>query len=131
MSDTRPGRSRAGLYIVLVAALAATATAVWFPRWWEMHLYRQTEALTGVGAPIRAGHLTDERRKIDPNKTDKEVLAALGPPSIQIGTDGASTRGIWTYYYADGTMVVNLTDGIVVRISVSYGPPQIPTSRRP
>jgi len=131
VSDAAPGRSRVGLYVLLVAALAATATAVWFPRWWEMRLYRQAEALTGVGAPIRAGNLTDARRKIDPNKTDKEVLAALGPPSIQVGTDGASTRGIWTYYYADGTMVVNLTDGIVVRISVSYGPPKIPTSRRP
>ncbi|HEY7113811.1 MAG TPA: hypothetical protein VIA45_12840 [Thermoanaerobaculia bacterium] len=131
MSDSAPVRSRAGLYALLAAALVATALAVWFPRWWEMHLYRQTEALTGVGAPIRAGRLTDARKKIDPNHTDKQVLAALGPPSMQTNIDGTSSRGIWTYYYADGTMVVNFTDGIVVRIDVSYGPPPIPTSRRP
>ena len=131
MSDSAPARSRGGLYALLAAALVATVLAVWFPRWWEMRLYRQTEALTGVGAPIRQGTLTDARKKIDPGRTDKQVLAALGPPSMQTNTDGASTRGIWTYYYADGTMVVNLTDGIVVRIDTSYGPPRIPTSRRP
>jgi len=130
VSDAAPGRSRAGLYVLLAAALGATAAAVWLPRWWEMRLYRQAEAITGVGAPILPGKLTDARRKIDPNRTDKQVLAALGNPSIKIDNDGASTHGIWTYYYADGTMVVNLTDGIVVRISVSYGPPLIPTSRR-
>jgi hypothetical protein len=26
---------------------------------------------------------------------------------------------------------VNLTDGVVQRIAVAYGPPKIPTSRRP
>ena len=36
---------------------------------------------------------------------------------------------MWTYY-ADGTMTVNLADGVVVRIGVNYGLPQIPTSRR-
>jgi hypothetical protein len=28
-------------------------------------------------------------------------------------------------------MTVNLTDGVVQRIAVAYGPPKIPTSRRP
>ena len=50
---------------------------------------------------------------------------------FSIGTGENSTHEIWTYYYADGTMTVNLTDGFVARVSISYGPPKIPTSTRP
>jgi hypothetical protein len=123
-------RSRRGLYVLSAAVLLAAILGLWLPRWWEMRLYRQAEALTGVGAPILKGGLTEARKKIDPGKTDKDVLAALGRPSFSSDSAGSSTHGIWTYYYADGTMRVNLTDGIVVRIAVTYGPPLIPTSRR-
>jgi hypothetical protein len=116
--------------VLLAAGLVAAAAALWLPRWWEMRLYRQAEALTGVGARILPGTLTDARKKIDPGRSGKEALAALGKPSLMASTDGASTREIWTYYYADGTMTVNLTDGVIARIAVSYVPPKIPTSRR-
>jgi hypothetical protein len=124
----RPSRR---LYGILAIALLAAVAALWFPRWWEMRLYRQAEALTGVGAPVRSGTLTDARKKIDPGKSAKDVLAAIGKPSLESSTAGSSTHAIWTYYYGDGTMVVNLADDYVSRISVTYGPPQIPTSRRP
>jgi len=127
-----PGaRGRRTLYVLLAAGLLASIAAFWLPRWWEMRLYRQAEALTGVGAPILSGTLTDARKKIDPGRTDKQIVAAVGPPSFSANTGGSSTHGIWIYYYGDGTMTVNLTDGIAVRISVDYGPPKIPTSRRP
>ncbi len=125
------GRPRRGLYVLSAVILLAAVAGLWFPRWWEMRLYRQEEALTGVGAPVLAGGLTEARKKIDPGKTEKDVLASLGRPSFSTDTVGSSSHGIWTYYYADGTMRVNLTDGIVVRIAIVYGPPQIPTSRRP
>lgn len=125
------GRSRRDVYALLAAGLIAALAAIWLPRWWEMRLYRQAEALTGVGAPILAGRLTEARRKIDPSRRSEDVLAALGHPSFSSATDGASRHEIWTYYYADGSMTVNLTDGVVVRIAVSYGPPKVPTSRRP
>ena len=124
-------RSRRGLYALLGAALLAVAGALWLPRWWEHRLYRQAEALTGVGAPVLSGTLTDARKKIDPGRSEQDVVAALGRPSIAQAAQGSSSHGIWVYYYADGTMTVNLTDGVVVRVGVAYGPPQIPTSRRP
>jgi peptidoglycan/LPS O-acetylase OafA/YrhL len=126
-----PERPRSGRYVLLAAALLAALAAFWLPRWWESRLYRQAEALTGVGAPIKPGSLTDARRKIDPGRASGDVLAALGRPSLSAATAGPSPREIWTYYYADGTMTVNLTDGYVVRVAVAYGPPKIPTSRRP
>lgn len=126
-----PGRPRRGLYALLGAGLLAALGALWLPRWWEMRLYRQAEALTGVGARILPGALTEARRKIDPSRTSRDVLAALGRPSLSAANAGPSTHEIWTYYYADGTMTVNLTDGVVVRIAVSYAPPKVPTSRRP
>jgi hypothetical protein len=74
--------------------------------------------------------VTQARGKIDPGKTSKQVTQLVGRPSFAVGTEGSSTHDIWTYYYSDGTMTVNLTDGIVQRISIAYGPPKIPTSRR-
>jgi hypothetical protein len=129
--SSAPERSRRGLYVLLAGGLLVSGAALWLPRWWEMRLYRQAEALTGVGAPILPGTLTDARRKIDPGRSGKEALAALGQPSISSSSDGLSSREIWKYLYADGTMTVNLTDGVIVRIGVSYEPPKVPTSRRP
>ncbi len=117
--------------VAFLAVLVLVAAALWLPRWWANRLYRQTEALTGVGSPVLRGGVTEARGKIDPGKTRKQVLEALGRPSFSVGTEGSSTHDIWTYYYADGTMTVNLTDGIVQRVSISYGPPKIPTTRRP
>jgi len=121
---------RAGAIVGLLLVVALVALAVWGPRWWEMRLYRKAEALTGVGAPVLSGDVTAARRKIDPGTSAKQVLEALGKPSISVGTEGTSAHEIWTYYYADGTMTVNLSDGIVRRVSLDYGPPKIPTSRR-
>jgi hypothetical protein len=129
--SSAPERPRRGLYALLAAGLVVSLAALWLPRWWEMRLYRQAEALTGVGAPILPGALTDARRKVDPGRSERDVLAALGRPSLTAAAEGSSSHALWTYYYTDGTMAVNLTDGVVVRIAVSYGPPKIPTSRRP
>ena len=89
------------------------------------------EAITGVGSPVLPGSVTEARRKVDPGRTGAEVARALGRASFSVRTEGTSSHDIWTYYYSDGTMTVNLTDGIVQRISLAYGPPKIPTSRRP
>jgi hypothetical protein len=122
---------RPALFVALALVLLLVGAALWVPRWWNNRLYRQTEALAGVGAAVAPGSVTQARAKIDPGKTAKQVTDALGRASFAVGTEGSSTHDIWTYYYSDGTMTVNLTDGIVQRISVAYGPPKIPTSRRP
>ena len=129
MTQERPPRT--GMVIGLVLMVVLVGLAVWAPRWWEMRLYRKTEALTGVGAQVLAGDVTAARRKVDPGTPGKQVVESLGKPSIAVGTEGTSTHEIWTYYYADGTMTINLSDGIVRRVSLDYGPPKIPTSRRP
>ena len=108
----------------------AVAAAFWLPRWWEGRLYRQAEEIAGVGAKVLPGSAGEARRKIDPGLLSDKAVAAIGKPSLSMHTDGSSTHDIWTYYYADGTMTVNLTDGVIVRISMDFHPPVIPTSRR-
>jgi len=94
-------------------------------------MYRQAEKIGGVGAAILPGSLTDARRKVESGMAKDKLEAAIGKPSIGVHTDGASSHDIWTYYYADGTMTINLTDDAVVRTGVDYNPPKIPTSARP
>jgi hypothetical protein len=127
-NEPRPG---AGRILAAAAIVAIAALAYWGPRWWENRLYRQAEAVAGVGSPVLAGAITPARGKIDPGRTGKQVVDAIGKPSFSVRTEGSSTHDIWIYYYADGTMTVNLTDGIVKRIALEYGPPKIPVSHRP
>ncbi len=129
MSEERGPRT--SLIIALALILVLVAAALWLPRWWENRLFRQAEALTGVGSRVMPGGVTGSRGKINPGDPGRRVIEAIGRPSISIATEGSSTHEIWTYYFADGTMTVNLTDGFVARISISYGPPKIPTSARP
>jgi len=83
-----------------------------------------------VGARILPGSADGARRKIDPGMLSEKVVAAIGKPSLAVHTAGSSTHDIWTYYYADGTMTVNLTDEAIVLIGLDFHPPVIPTSRR-
>lgn len=122
---------RPALFVALFLIAVLVGAALWFPRWWERRLFRQAEAMTGVGSRVMPGTVTEPRGKINPGDSGRRVVEAIGRPSFSVGIEGTSSHEIWTYYYADGTMTVNLTDGIVARVSVSYGPPKIPTSTRP
>ncbi len=124
------GTPRRGLVAGLALSAVLIAAALWFPRWWENRLYRQAEKIGGVGAALLPGSLTEARRKVDVGMAADRVEAAIGKASLAVHTDGASTHDLWTYYYADGTMRINLTDGVVVRAGVDYRPPKIPTSAR-
>jgi hypothetical protein len=114
----------------LVLVLVGVAAAFWLPGWWNDRLSRQIEASTGVGARVLPGSADEARRKIHPGLLSDKVVAAIGKPSFSVHTDGSSTHDIWTYYYANGTMTVNLTDGAIVLIGLDFHPPVIPTSRR-
>ncbi len=132
MSAPPPGSRRLRRSAILLASAFVLAAVIGLgPGWWERHLYRQTEALTGVGSKVQPGTLTDARRKVDPGRSSQQIVAALGDPSFSQSSLGSSRHDLWAYYYADGTMTLTLTDGIAQRISMAYGPPFIPTSRRP
>ena len=123
---------RRGLLVAIALVPIAVAAVLWLPRWWENREYREAEAIAGVGAPIAPGSLADARGKIDPGVASNDVVARIGKPAIAVGTEGRDTRReIWTYYFADGTLILNLTDGRVQRVSTTFGPPKIPTSARP
>lgn len=123
--------SRRGLLLAVFLVPIFLLAVLWLPRWWENREFRQVQAIAGVGSQIVPGKLTDARRKIDPGFSAEKIVGAIGKPSFSVGTDGKdSRREIWTYYFADGTMVVNLTDGSAVRISMAYGPPRIPKTTR-
>jgi hypothetical protein len=117
------------LILGLAAVVLFVGMAVWVPRLWEKRLFRQAEEIAGVGSKQLPGSVSEARRKIDSGMSLEKVSAAVGRPSFAVRTDGASSHDIWTYYYGDGTMTVNFTDGIVARISIAFGPPNIPKSK--
>ncbi len=129
MTESRPRRA------VLVAAAFVpllVAAALWLPRWWENREYRQAEAIAGVAARIVPGTLAEARPRVDPGVSAAALVERIGKPSISVATEGKdSRREIWTYYFSDGTLTVNLTDGLVQRVSATFAPPTIPTSARP
>jgi 4-amino-4-deoxy-L-arabinose transferase-like glycosyltransferase len=124
-------RARPTLYLVLAAVLLLAGAAFWLPRWWENREYRGAEAIAGVGAKILSGKLADARGKVDLGMPASKVTTALGQPSFAVKTEGTSTHEIWTYYFPDGTLTINLTDGFVARASTAFGPPSIRKSKRP
>lgn len=101
------------------------------PTLWEKSLYRDMQKLAGVGATLHPGGVTSARRRVDPGIRSKQVLERLGTPSLASASQGLSRHEVWTYYYSDGTMTCSATDGIIDRISLSYGAPSIPAPRTP
>jgi len=124
------GRRR-GVLIAIAFVPIVLAAALWLPRWWEQREYRQMEGIAGVEAHVSPGRLADSRGKVDNGMKAEAVVAAIGKPALAVATEGVSKREIWTYYFADGTLLINLTDGLVQRVSADFRPPKIPTSARP
>ena len=129
MADS--GKRRRGLLVAIAFVPIVLAAVLWLPRWWEDREYRQMEGIAGVEAKVSAGRLADARGKVQDGMKADAVAAAIGRPALSVATDGVSHREIWTYYYADGTLLINLTDGLVQRVSADFRPPTIPTSARP
>ena len=63
--------------------------------------------------------------------TGARVTDAIGKPSFSVRTQGVSAHDIWTYYFTDGTLTINLTDGYVARVATEFGPPRPGRPRRP
>jgi len=124
-------RARPALFFMIGAALAVAVAAFWLPRWWENREYREAEKIAGVGSAVLPGKVADARKRVDPGLSAAKATTALGKPSFAVRTEGASIHEIWKYYFTDGTLTVNLTDGYVARISTDFGPPKIRKSRRP
>jgi hypothetical protein len=124
-------RVRPLLYVMIAGAVLLAAAAFWLPRWWENREYRAAEAIAGVGSPILTGKLVDAREKVDPGLTAERVEELLGKASFAVRTEGTSVHDIWKYYFADGTLTVNLTDGYVSRVGTQFGPPKIRKTGRP
>lgn len=124
-------RIKPALFFVVAGVVLAAVAAFWLPRWWERREYRDVEAIAGVGSRILEGTVVEARKRVDPGMTGSKVTSALGSPSIAVKTEGLSTHEVWKYYFSDGTLTINLTDGYVARASVDLGPPQIRRSKRP
>jgi len=129
MAEKTPRRT---LLVAAAFVPLLVAAALWLPRWWENREYRQAEAIAGVAARIVPGTLVEARPKGDPGISTSALVERIGKPSISVATEGKdSRREIWTYYFSDGTLTVNVTDGLVQRVSAIFAPPKIPTSSRP
>ena len=118
MAETE-GRHKVVAAFILAAIVGVAA--LFLPRWWQSRSDRQAESSGDVGA-VLPGKVTDARNKIDPGKSEKAVLDSIGKPSVAVETKGAERHTIWTYYYADGNLTLNMTDGYLVRADIEYGP---------
>lgn len=127
MPDTE-SKSRGPLY-ALALAVVLLAAAVLGLRWWQSRMDRQSESLAGIGR-VLPGSVTQARQKVDPGRGEKAVVGAIGKPSVSIETKGVSRHSVWTYYYADGTMTLTMTDGVIARADLEYGPPRLATPGR-
>ena len=90
--------------------------------------------VSGFILPEPAEHREMEaeaRKRIDPGMTGARVTDAIGKPSFSVRTQGVSAHDIWTYYFTDGTLTINLTDGYVARVATEFGPPRPGRPRRP
>lgn len=127
-----PVFTRNALIVAIILVPLLLAAALWGPSWWEKRELREAQKIAGVGSQMVPGKITEARKKVDPGVTSEKIVADLGKPSFKVATQGKdSKREIWTYYFADGTMIINITDGAAVRISTTYGRPRIPRSTRP
>ena len=122
---------RKGLIVAIAFVPILLAAFLWLPRWWEARQYREIESIAGVEARVSEGKLADARDRVKDGMKSDAVVAAIGKPALSMGSEGVSRHEIWTYYYADGTLLLNLTDGLVQRASADFHPPRIPTSSRP
>jgi hypothetical protein len=90
------------------------------------------ESMAGVEARVLPGSLAEARQKAETGARTEQLVAVLGKPSLSVRTEGKdSSHEIWTYYFSDGTLVLNITDGVIQRVSADFRPPAIPTSARP
>jgi hypothetical protein len=120
-------KTRSRLLAAVVLVPLFLVAALWLPKWWEGRELSEARKIAGVGSELTAGSMTDARKKVDPGLAADKIVAAIGKPGFSAGTDGRDTKHeIWTYYFSDGTMTINLTDGAAVRISTIYGTPRIP-----
>jgi len=122
MPEKEEGRRK--LLAVLAAGVLVLGAGAFGLRWWEGRVDRQSEAIAGIGK-VLPGSVTDARRKVDPGRTEQAVLEAIGKPSARAETRGAEHHAKWTYYYADGTLTLSLTDGYLARADLEYGPPRL------
>jgi len=124
MPDKEPVRRR--LVAVLAAAVLFLGAGAFGLRWWESRVDRQSEGLANIGK-VLPGSVTDARRKVDPGRTERQVLDAIGQPSVRSESRGANLHAQWIYYYADGTLTLSLTEGYLARADLEYGPPRLGT----
>ena len=120
-------KTRSRLLAAVVLVPLFLVAALWLPKLWEGRELSEARKIAGVGSQLTAGSMTDARRKVDPGLAADKIVAAIGKPGFAVGADGRdTTHEIWTYYFTDGTMTINLTDGVAVRIGTIYGAPRIP-----
>ncbi|PYQ36473.1 MAG: hypothetical protein DMF54_10130 [Acidobacteria bacterium] len=124
-------RARPVLFFLIGAAVLIALGAFWLPRWWENREGPRAEAIAGADSRILPGSLAEARKRIDPGMTGARVTDAIGKPSFSVRTQGVSAHDIWTYYFTDGTLTINLTDGYVARVATEFGPPRPGRPRRP
>jgi hypothetical protein len=123
-------RARPVLFLLIGAVVVIALLVFWLPRWWENRQGGRSEAIAGADSRILPGSLGEARKRIDPGMPGSKVTGAIGKPSFSVRTQGVSAHEIWTYYFTDGTLTINLTDGYVARVSTEFGPPRPGRPRR-
>jgi hypothetical protein len=111
---TRRGRG------IAAAAVAVLALAVLWGKRALTSGPSNAEIAGQAPMTILSGKIVEERGKIRPIMTEKEILAILGPPAKPSRLERNASAARWIYPYRDGRMELTLHYGYVQSIEMDF-----------
>ena len=106
----------------LAAALLAALAGAGFllQRRWVNHVVSSNASIAGVNGKTLPGRTFEQRDKIRPGMSEKELFSTLGEPTYRFQTDGRAAPGRLTYLYTDGKLLITLQAGYISEIETTF-----------
>ena len=107
--------------ILATALLAALAGAGFLlQRRWVNRVVSSNASIAGVNGKTLPGKTFEQRDRIRPGMSEKELVSTLGEPTYRFQTNGQAAPGRLTYLYADGKLLITLQAGYISEIETTF-----------
>jgi hypothetical protein len=112
---------KAGGAAALAALVAVIAVAAFAGRHYlSEHVFASNAPIAGVGGKILPGRTFDQREKLRPGQSLREVTGLLGDPTYRFGQSEKNGYVRWVYEYADGKLLLTIGGGYVVQVDTTF-----------